>query len=166
MNMLDSTFHEDLKTFRWFVSCGKTLTSGTQLQRAASLQEALSLLASPQWADTRTQAQGDLTGYLAANHYASYGGSWNNLARESRARLERELLPTLRCSLAEAGLPDITRDVMLDLNRAALEASYALRFPRITKFFSRLLAAYSGGHLPCGWTLDIEQWPAGQLIVY
>lgn len=163
---LDSKFYEDINSISWFVHCGSTETNHVHQRCVQSREEALSLLYSPLWADVRTEAQGDLTGYLAKHHYTSYGGYWNNLAKESRARLEKELMPKLLPALTAAGLPDITKDVMLDINRAALEASYAHRFPKSPRFFSRLLEVYKNGHLPCGWTEDMKKWPAGDIIAF
>lgn len=163
---LDTKFYDEIGTIPWFVNCGASVGLPTHLLRAQSSEEAVSLLGSPLWADVRTEAQGDLTGYLAKHHYTSYGGYWNNLAKESRARLEKELMPKLIESLAAVGLPDITKDVMLDINRAALEATYAHRFPKIPKFFSRLLDIYKSGHLPCGWTEGMEKWPEGGIIAF
>lgn len=163
---LDPNFYDEIGTIQWFVNCGNCVNLPTHPLRAQSSEEALSFLGSPLWADVRTEAQGDLTGYLAKHHYTSYGGYWNNLAKESRARLEKDLMPKLISSLAAVGLPDITKDVMLDVNRAALEVSYAHRFPKIPRFFSRLLDVYRNGHLPCGWTEDMEKWPAGDIIAF
>lgn len=163
---LDSKFYDEISAIKWFVNCGTPKDLPVSLRCAQSPEEALSMLASPLWADVRTEAQGDLTGYLAKHHYTSYGGYWNSLARESRARLEKQLLPNLMSFLTAAGLPDISKDVMLDINRAALEVSYAHRFPKVPRFFSRLLKVYSTGHLPCGWTKDMKGWPAGEVIVF
>ena len=58
---------------------------------AQSHDAALATFNSELWADAKTEAQGDLTGYLSKYHYDSYGAHWNNLARESRTLVERAI---------------------------------------------------------------------------
>ena len=48
---------------------------------------------------------GDLTGYLAKHHYNSYGGYWNNLAKQSQAFIEKLIRARLESSLVQADLP-------------------------------------------------------------
>ena len=71
-----------------------------------SLEAALGSCNSEIWADARTEAQGDLTGYLSKHHYDSYGGHWNNLAKQSRALVDESLSMKLTAALRRMGLPD------------------------------------------------------------
>lgn len=114
MDLIPS-FYQDLMLIPWFAECGRIGSLPQDVQSAQSLEEALISLNSPLWVDVRTEAQGDLTGYLAKHHYTIYGVSWNNLAKESRSRLEKDIRPLLQSALEAAGMPDITKDVLLDI---------------------------------------------------
>jgi hypothetical protein len=162
---LNLAFYDNVRSIEWFSRCGTPADGSTDIRFVQLQEQALLLLSSPQWADVRTEAQGDLTGYLAKHHYASYGGHWNNLAKESLAHLE-ELHLLIYEAMTKAGLPDVSKSVLLDINRAALENAYATVFPKVPRFFTRLLEIYRVGRLPCGWTEPLKAWPRGCVIAY
>jgi hypothetical protein len=134
---------------------------------APSLNAALSGIISDEWADVRTEAKGELTGYLAKRHYEHYGGSWNNLARMSRQLIEQSVTVRLKSSLPGSLLtPDLLKSIIYDLVLASLEISFRRRFLKAPVFFERLLEVYRTGHLPCGWSGDYILAKSGSLIVY
>lgn len=132
-----------------------------------SLEVALESFNSESWADVKTEAQGDLTGYLSKHHHDSYGGYWNSLARQSRALLEQAVFLKLTATLERVGLStEMYQVILVDLNRAALEISYRRKFPAAPFFFERLLRVYEAGRLPCGWNGSLSEWPAGNVIAF
>ena len=132
-----------------------------------SLEAASGSLHSETWADARTEAQGDLTGYLSKHHYDSYGGHWNNLAKQSSALVEKSVSMQLAAALRQVGLPaEMHQVILVDVNRAALEISYRRRFPSVPFFFERLLRLYEAGRLPCGWNGSLSEWPVGNVIAF
>lgn len=132
-----------------------------------SLEVALESFNSEIWADVKTEAQGDLTGYLSKHHHDSYGGYWNSLARQSRALLEQAVFLKLTATLERVGLStEMYQVILVDLNRAALEISYRRKFPAAPFFFERLLRVYEAGRLPCGWNGSLSEWPAGNVIAF
>jgi hypothetical protein len=134
---------------------------------AKTREAALIAFNSELWADAKTEAQGDLTGYLSKHHYDSYGGSWNRLARQSRELVERTISAKLTAALERTAWPtEMIQPILVDVNRAALEISYRRKFPKAPVFFERLLRVYEEGRLPCGWNGDLSQWPAGNVIVF
>ena len=119
------------------------------------------------WADAKTEAQGDLTGYLSKHHYNAYGGCWNNLARQSRTLVEKAARAMIEEGLDKNGLPiDFLQPILVDLNRAALEIAYRNKYPKVPIFFEHLLRLYEAGRLPCGWNGSMADWPAGNVIAY
>jgi hypothetical protein len=130
-------------------------------------EAALTAFSSNLWADAKTEAQGNLTGYLAKHYYNSYGGQWNNLAKQSRALVEKAANVRLAAALAGNALPaDMLQPILVDLNRAALEIAYRRKFPRVPVFFENLLRVYEAGRLPCGWHGSMTAWPNGNVIVF
>ena len=119
------------------------------------------------WADAKTEAQGDLTGYLSKHHYNAYGGYWNILARQSRTLVEKAARAKIEEGLVKNGLPvDFLQPILVDLNRAALEIAYRNKYSKVPIFFERLLRLYEAGRLPCGWNGSMADWPAGNVIAY
>ena len=151
----------------WFSNCGVPTDPGFPVTWVAERAKALRLLESEFWEDVRTEAQGDLTGYLARIDYASYGVSWNSLGQEAKLRIEQDILPSVRDRIVPVGLPDsLMASVSLDLTRVVLEASYRTRFPKAPVFFRQILVLYEKGHLPCGWDGSFDYWPQGHLMAF
>ena len=132
-----------------------------------SREVALQAFSSELWADVKTEAQGDLTGYLSKHHYNAYGGHWNKLAKESRALVKQAASDQITRALAENQLPSSSlQPILVDVNRAALEIAYRRKFLRVPIFFEQLLQIYEAGRLPCGWSGDLSRWPTGRIIVF
>lgn len=110
--------------------------------------------------------RGDLTGYLAKTDYAAYGGHWNRLAKESRQRIEEQVMPAVSVALERLQAAQLAEGILLDLNRIALHSAYMKRFPRVPVFFGDLARVYEHGHLPCGWVGDLDAWPVGSMLFF
>ena len=166
---VDTSIHRRLERVAWFGACGDASVPRLpfECQWVSDRAAALASLKSDVWMDARTEAQGDLTGYLAKHHYNAYGGHWNDMAKQSRALLEKTVAPMIGDALASRRLAQgLLPGVLLDLNRAILEASYRQRFPKVPAFFERLLLLYEAGRLPCGWNGSLDAWPTGRLIAH
>lgn len=134
---------------------------------AGSRDAALNAFNSDVWGDAKTEAQGDLTGYLSKHHYHAYGGHWNALAKQSRALVEKAISSKVANALNEKDLPaEMLPAILVDLNRAALEIAYRKKFPKAPAFFERLLRIYEAGRLPCGWTGTMSTWPEGNVVFF
>lgn len=172
MITLHAPFFEAVATVDWFASVGRPWAGAAWTSApVASAPEALASLSGEPWIDAKTQAQGALTSFLARHHRNDYGTRWNTLARDATARLDTGTRPVVQDRLRtlgwpEALLPAVLDTVLVDLTRAALEASYRAAFPKAPVFFGHLLAVYAAGHLPCGWLGDLDAWPQGRLLVY
>lgn len=165
---LPQDLYSEFSAIRWFANVGAASRSGLEFpfQIAQSREDASLEFTSMSWHDVKTEAQGDLTGYLAKNHPDLYGSHWNNLARQSRALLDQKVRPAVAQALSAAGLPeDWLGDILVDLSRFALEEAYRRCAPRTPIFFERIFLVYEAGRLPCGWTRAVEDWPAGELLV-
>ncbi len=151
----------------WFSHSGSELPSDLPfpVQRISTLSDAVQSALGQMWQDVRTEAQGDLTGHLAKRHSDAYA-SWNSLAKESRQRMQKDVMPRVNDRLGQICASALSETVLLDLNRIALHSAYAKRFGKIPEFFLKLLAVYECGHLPCGWNGRLTFWPEGHLIVY
>jgi hypothetical protein len=161
--------HTKLEGIKWFAFVGREPRPdlGFPVTYACSLHDALIAFNSPLWEDAKTEAQGDLTGYLSRTHYEAYGGHWNKLGKESGRLLEKTAKNAIADALADQGLqPGMLTQILLDLNRAALEIAYRRKFPKAPVFFERLLLCYESGRLPCGWDGDMRKWPEGNIIVF
>jgi hypothetical protein len=166
---LDNDFYGRLRSIRWLNACGSPDRPilGREISWVEDRITALSLVKSDLWQDAKTEAQGDLTGYLAKHHYSDYGGQWNMLAKQSKALLERDLSQPLAEGLQKAGISeDLKAIVLVDLNRAALETAYRRKFPKAPMFFEQLVALYESGRLPCGWDGVMDNWPRGRIIAF
>lgn len=164
----DALIFEKFRDIAWFIRCGNELPQELPFPvgRVHSVQEAVASARSDRWTDVRTHAQGDLTGYLAKTNYDVYGTTWNALGDAIEKRIQSEVMPKVNDALGRISAGALFDTVLLDLNRIALQSAYAQRFRRVPNFFHKLFAIYERGHLPCGWTDDLEVWPAGQFIVY
>jgi hypothetical protein len=130
-------------------------------------EAALTAFNSHLWTDAKTEAQGDLTGYLSKHHYNAYGGHWNNLARQSRSLVERSVNVRLSAALTANELPaEMLQAILVDLNRAVLEIAYRRKFSKVPVFFEKLLRIYEVGRLPCGWNGNMSDWPRGNLVAF
>jgi hypothetical protein len=157
-----------LLTLNWFRRCGAESPAHLPfpVQRVSSVADAIASSQSDLWADAKTEAQGDLTGYLAKNHSESYGGHWNRLGDALEERIQREVMPRVNEALGMIGAEVLSGAVLLDLTRIALWSAYSKRFRRVPDFFQKLLVVYECGHLPCGWSGALDMWPEGQLVIY
>jgi hypothetical protein len=164
---LDSEIYERMKEIKWFIRSGEQFSHEFDfgVDVAPSLSEAINGIRSNQWQYARTEAQGDLTGYLAKNHMDLYG-NWNRLAKVSRQRIQAEIMPCVSNALANMTDEFISDSVLLDLNRIALQASYHKLFKRVPLFFDKLFSIYTAGRLPCGWSGNLNSWPIGNFVVY
>lgn len=149
----------------WFAraGCGENddFAFGSRLETSRS--SAIAGFSSDLWVEVRTEAQGDLTGYLARHRYDLYGSTWNDLVRSTRTLVASSARDAVLDALATHGFPvDWLETVLLDLTRAAVEAAYRRVVPKAPRFFWQLLVVYEHGRLPCGW----DEWPSGSLAVY
>jgi hypothetical protein len=156
-----------LLAVNWFAQCGVESPDDFPfgVQRLKSVVDAIASAESNLWADVKTEAQGDLTEYLAKNHYDAYG-DWNRLGDAIEERIQSEVMPTVNEALEKMGAQVLSEAVLLDLTRIALWSAYNKRFRRVPDFFQRLLMVYERGHLPCGWSGNLDSWPAGQVVIY
>ncbi|MFZ2639818.1 MAG: hypothetical protein WA117_02440 [Verrucomicrobiia bacterium] len=168
MNLIQDIYLH-LKTMPWLATTGQEPRPHFEFYAtyAETRDGALSAFNSSLWADAKTEAQGDLTGYLAKHHYGAYGGHWSNLAKQSRALVEAAIKVELVNTLNLRGLPpEMIEPILVDVNRAALEIAYRKKFPKAPAFFERLLSVYEAGRLPCGWNGSMRDWPAGNVVVF
>ncbi len=164
---LNDDIYANMIAINWLSRCGSESQSDMPfpVQRIQAVTDAIASALGPTWQDARTEAQGDLTGYLAKHHADAYN-SWNQLAKASRQRIQKDVMPKVNEGLDRLSLNALREVVLLDLNRIALQSAYAKRFRRAPNFFQKLLAVYEHGHFPCGWSGDLHSWPEGRLIVY
>jgi hypothetical protein len=164
---------EDLYTLLEKVRWLSELGNGTRpafafpAQVVESRAEAIAGFTSELWADAKTEAQGDLTGYLAKRRNDLYASYWNSLVRQSRDDLEKRIKGVVGAALIANGLPDDwVEAILLDLNRAAVEVAFRRQVPGAPAFFERLVRVYEAGRLPCGWSGDLDGWPAGEILIF
>jgi hypothetical protein len=151
----------------WLSRCGFEPPNDLpfRVQRASDIAAAIECALSSIWQDAGTEAQGDLSAYLA-KHHAEADCYWNDLSRRARERIQNEIMPTIIEAIGRISAEALSDVILLDLNRIAIQSTYAKRFKRIPDFYQRLLVVYERGHLPCGWIGDLDLWPEGQLIVF
>ena len=164
---LNNDIYAKLIASDWFRLYSSELPSDMSfpIQQISTATDAVTSALGPIWQDVRTEAQGDLTGHLAKHHTDAYS-FWNSLAKASRQRIQKDVMPKVNDGLNQISAIALSDTVLLDLNRIALQSAYAKRFRRIPDFFPKLFALYARGFLPCGWNGSLTLWPEGQLIVY
>lgn len=165
---LERSIITEMQSIPWLQNCGSDLPQElVSVQKALDEKQALNLFTSDDWADARTEAQGDLTGYLSKHHYNAYGGYWNNLVKEAAKLIEGVALEPLHSALLKQGWPEeMAKPIILDLTRAVVECSYRSKFRKAPAFFGTILELYKTGHLPCGWSGKMSRWPNGVIIAY
>lgn len=165
---LDLDVYQKMRAVNWFSQCGLEPSNELpfQFQRATDVDAAIASACASGWRDAGTAAQGELTRYLAKTDYGVYGTNWNRLARDSRERMEKEVMPGVREALAGIAAEVLSDVVLLDLNRIAIRSAFSKQFRRIPDFYQGLLVVYENGHLPCGWIGNLDLWPNGELVVY
>jgi hypothetical protein len=164
----DPVIFEKFRAVAWFSQCGNELSNALPfaVSRVYSAKAAIASARSDLWMDVDTEAQGDLTGYLAKTNYDVYGTTWNLLAGVIEKRIQNDVMPQVNDGLSRIAADKLSKRVQLDLTLIALQSAYAKRFRRVPDFFFMLLAVYERGHLPCGWAGNLASWPVGQLVVY
>lgn len=164
---LDDDIYARMAEIDWFRDCGRDGLDDLPFpaRQGRSAKEAIASALQAAWQDARTEAQGDLTAYLAKHHDSEYD-DWNRLGSLSRRRILDRIMPNVTAALRDIHATPLVDSVLLDLNRIALHSTYSRRFTRIPDFFSRLFLVYQRGRLPCGWEGDIGEWPKGHLLVY
>lgn len=164
---LDKQVYAKMFAIDWFSHSGSELPRSLPfpVQRISTLSDAVNLALGDIWQDVRTEAQGDMTGYLAKHHADAYA-SWNSLAKESRQRIQKDIMPKVIDRLDQIDASSLSETILLDLNRIALYSAYANRFRGVPDFFHKLFSIYEWGYLPCGWSGRLTCWPEGQLILY
>jgi hypothetical protein len=160
--------YREISKINWFFMYNKEITTSFPFDviKITDTSEAHSLFVSEKWIDAKTEAQGDLTGYLSKYHAGAYAGIWNILAKQSRQMLETSASGKVKTALNNHHLPEnYLSMILLDVNRAILELTYRQAFPKIPVFFENLLTIYKSGYLPCGWNGELENWPLGKLLI-
>ncbi|MFO0811059.1 MAG: hypothetical protein U0746_20710 [Gemmataceae bacterium] len=155
-------------TISWFSHCGGPVSGGFAfpIVQVTTVEEAIKNALSDLWADARTEAQGELTGYLAKKHRDAYGGHWNRLAKASCDQTQKEIMPGVTSALDKVGAASLAEGVLLDLVRIALYSTYTQRFRGLPDFFGKLLVVYEKGYLPCGWEGELDSWPNGTFVLF
>lgn len=164
----DSAIFEKFNSIKWFGRCGCDPTRDLRvpISIAHSVDAAIDSASTQLWVDIRDHALGDLTGCLASINYDVYGTTWNHTAKAVGNLVLNQVMPTVSEALCRISARSLSTIVERDLCRIALHAAYAKRFRRLPDFFEKLFTIYEQGHLPCGWTGDLDSWPKGEFIVY
>ncbi len=165
---LNLEIYKRFATVPWFTNCGNSSSSdlNSPFVQVKTVEVAIQKALSELWTDARTEAQGDLTGYLAMKHNDSYGSYWNRLAKTSREKMQKQIMPDVISALDNVGAVSLAENVLLDLNRIALYSAYSQRFRGLPDFFAKLFVVYEQGNLPCGWEGDLDAWPNGTLVLF
>ncbi|MBA4015706.1 MAG: hypothetical protein C0483_00815 [Pirellula sp.] len=164
----DPVIFEKFRAVAWFSRCGNELSNALPfaVSRVFCAKAAIASARSQLWMDVGTHTQGDLTEYLAKTDYDVYGTTWNSLGDVIEKRIQNDVMPQVNDGLRRITADTLSKRVQLDLSRIALQSAYAKRFRRVPDFFQQLFAIFERGHLPCGWSDNLQAWPEGQFIVY
>lgn len=151
----------------WFRRCGLGLATNLHMHArfAPNIAAAITSAHGSEWKWVGTEAQGDLTAYLASKHSAEYC-DWNRLGDNIEEHLKLKVMPAVNAALTSLGAESLSDTVLLDLTRIALWSSYKKHFRNVPDFFRMLFIIYDCGHLPCGWDGEIESWPEGRFVIY
>jgi hypothetical protein len=165
---LDEGIFQQYKGISWFSKCGMAseVVFPFDVEVVKDSGSAKAELQSELWIDVRTQAQGDLTGYLAKTRMDLYGGNWNRLAKLSRERVEKEIGPDISSTLRRMELDEIRPLIVSDLVRISLHATFQKKVKGTPSFLRDLLSIYQQGLIPCGWSHPVTAWPEGRFKVF
>lgn len=135
---LDIDLYQRMAAIEWLSRAGEASRPelGFPVRWVEDRKIALQSKFSTEWADATTHAKGRLTGYLAKQDYSTYGTTWNKLAKQSRALLEKTIKAGLSTaldagawatSLARIPLPEVTPTVQASIGKrmADLQAARA-----------------------------------------
>lgn len=164
MNLNTSIF-EEIKSIQFFKNCGNVDCSFEfNIKMVDNWENAIKYFESSKWQDIKTEAQGDLTGFLAKTYSNQYAGYWNKLSKEAQTIIHKDIYPLILSQMTNYGYGKSALKIEVDLSRIAMEYAY-LQF-RPPTFFSKILAVYKAGHLPCGWNGEWDKWPVGEFLVF
>ncbi len=155
-----------MRAVDWFAHCGSdTNDISIPFERAATIKEAAESMLDENCWYAKLEAQNDLTVILASK-YPNEDCYWNSLIRDAKKEINQTIMPAVTAALTRIDANAVSDAVLVDFARIATHAAYAKKLGRLPDFFAKLFSVYQAGHLPCGWSENVNNWPRGRLIVY
>ena len=159
--ILNANVIERILQIEWLKNCRDPSVSPTQDHIRTDGSNAFSKASRNAWDNTRLEARGMVTGYLAVHAQKEFDPYWNPLVRQVRSEVWSQRQAAIQNSVARLGLPAcVTASVQFDVINMAVVLSYRDIVP--SPFYETLLDVYCEGFLPCGWE---GAYPNGRMIV-
>lgn len=145
-----------IKSISFYRKIGR-LDENAEVTAVRSVSEAVKLLESIEWMNTRLDWCNQLTRQLSARHRMEYR-EWNNIVHEAESKLEQcWICPVPGTSQLER----VFKNVKLDALYYIMERHFSAKVE--VRHFERLIPWYESGHIPCWWE---GKYPSGKLVVY
>lgn len=159
--VLNKDVIERILQIKWLQNCknSKVVPSLECIRTDGS--KAFSKAARTSWDNTRLEARGVVTSYLAVHAPKEFNPYWNPLVRQVRSEVWSKIEMEITESVEKLGLPEIvTESIKFDVINMAVVLSYQdiIR----SQFYEDLLDIYCQGLLPCGWE---GEYPRGCMVI-
>lgn len=159
--ILNENVIERILKIEWLKNCRNLSISPTQDCIRTDGSNVFSKASRNTWDNTRLEARGLVTGYLAVHAPKEFNPYWNPLVHQVRNQIWPRTEVALKTRVKQLGLPEfLTESIEFDVINMAVVLSYQeiVRSP----FYENLLSTYCEGFLPCGWE---GEYPNGCMIV-
>lgn len=146
---------------KWLQNCGNSHVVPALECIRTDGSNAFSKAKRTAWDNTRLEARGGVTSYLAVHAPTEFNPYWNPLVGQVRSEVWPKMEAEIRKCVEQLGLPEIViESVKFDVINMAVVLSYQdiIRSP----FYENLLDIYCQGLLPCGWE---GEYPRGCIVI-
>lgn len=152
---LKEDFIELIMNCNWFENCGNEDFDQFEVVMLKDKKEVVKSINSMAWENVCLEKRGDFTAYLSLNCASKYNEFWNKGVGEVKRAYMGKLKKQFRKALANKNLPEkIIEDIEFNVVVLFMANYYSDYYSG--EFFEQMLQIYLAGHLPCGWSGDLE----------
>ncbi|MFC1582346.1 hypothetical protein ACFL4W_02285 [Planctomycetota bacterium] len=166
---IDQEIFERLEAIDWFANCGKQLEfklERFECNKSLNPTQAYKLSRTDRWQDFLGRMKDEMEDFLEQDHAELYDSLKKPLTAESLVFYDKAL-PAIIEKMNCRGLSMMTKKkpwfVIVNI---IIEFVLRKQIPDLPVGFTDLFLVYERGHVPCGWDLEMTDWPEGRLWVY
>ena len=159
---LKENFVEQIMNCSWFENCGDVSFDKFEVVFLKNKSEVVKSIKSIKWENICLEKQGDFTFYLSQNCKKQYNEMWNTEVKNVKNMYISKLSKGFKAGLLKSNLPlDILDDIKFNVVTLFMLNYFSDYYT--SEFFEQMLQIYLSGHLPCGWSDNVE---GGKFKVY
>lgn len=159
---LKTDFVKQIMNCRWFENCGNLSFDKFDVILLKNKEEVIESINSIKWENVCLEKSGDFTFFLSQNYKKQYNEMWNTEVKAIKKIYISKLSKGLKTGLIKSNLPlDILDDVKFNVVTLFMANYFSDYYTN--EFFEQMLQIYLSGHLPCGWSGNVED---GKFIAF